>query len=135
MDNTNVALTQEELAMLRVGNDSPDGSPARNMIVAKHDLASEDLSIGFNDAALDMINERFSRQLRAGLVDVLRTTPRIQIEKIRTLRYQQYLQTLKSPLSVNTIKIDPLRGYSLVIIEPNVVFPPWTISLAALARA
>ena len=122
MDNTNVALTQEELAMLRVGNDSPDGSPARNMIVAKHDLASEDLSIGFNDAALDMINERFSRQLRAGLVDVLRTTPRIQIEKIRTLRYQQYLQTLKSPLSVNTIKIDPLRGYSLVIIEPNVVF-------------
>lgn len=122
MENTSVALSQEELAMLQEDIDSDGDAPDRHLTVVKHDLASEDVSIGFNDAALDMINERFSRQLRAGLVDVLRTTPRIQIEKVRTVRYQQYLQALKAPLSVNTIKIDPLRGYSLVIIEPTVIF-------------
>lgn len=119
MENTKVGITDAELAMLQQGSDeSPGAAPT----IVKHDLASEDVSIGFNDAALDMINERFSRQLRAGLVDVLRTTPRIQIEKVQTIRYQRCLQELKAPLSVNTVKIDPLRGYSLIIIDPSVIF-------------
>ena len=122
MENPNLALTAEELAMLQADAASATDTTQRQLTVVKHDLAAEDVSIGFNDAALDMINERFSRQLRAGLVDVLRTTPRIQIEKVKTVRYQQWLQDLKAPLSVNTIKIDPLRGYSLVIIEPSVIF-------------
>ena len=117
MENSQVTLTEEEIAMLK---DENDLDSALNIV--KHDLAAEDVSIGFNDAALDMINERFSRQLRAGLVDVLRTTPRIQIEKVMTMKYQHCLQDLKAPLSVNTIKIDPLRGYSLVIIDPSVIF-------------
>jgi flagellar motor switch protein FliM len=117
MENSQVTLTEEEITMLK-DEDSPDSASK----VIKHDLAAEDVSIGFNDAALDMINERFSRQLRAGLVDVLRTTPRIQIEKVLTMKYQHCLLDLKAPLSVNTIKIDPLRGYSLVIIEPSVIF-------------
>jgi len=88
MENSQVTLTEEEIAMLK---DENDLDSALNIV--KHDLAAEDVSIGFNDAALDMINERFSRQLRAGLVDVLRTTPRIQIEKVMTMKYQNCLQT------------------------------------------
>ena len=72
MENSQVTLTEEEIAMLKDDNDLDSA-----LNIVKHDLAAEDVSIGFNDAALDMINERFSRQLRAGLVDVLRTTPRI----------------------------------------------------------
>jgi len=119
VNNMTVGLTEAELSMLQ---EDPGDDPSNKAHIVKHDLASEDVSIGFNDAALDMINERFSRQLRAGLVDVLRTTPRIQIEKVQTVRYQRCLQDLKAPLSVNTIKIDPLRGYSLIIIEPSVIF-------------
>jgi flagellar motor switch protein FliM len=122
METSGISLSSEELAMLRADADGTSGDLKRQLTVVKHDLAAEDESIGFNDAALDMINERFSRHLRAGLVDVLRTTPRIQIEKSRTTRYAQFLQGLRAPLSVNTIKIDPLRGYSLVIIDPSVIF-------------
>jgi flagellar motor switch protein FliM len=117
MENSQVTLSEEEIAMLKDGGDLDS-----YVDVVKHDLAAEDVSIGFNDAALDMINERFSRQLRAGLVDVLRTTPKIQIEKVSTMKYQRCLQEMKAPLSVNTIKIDPLRGYSLIIIDPSVIF-------------
>ena len=57
MENSQVTLTEEEITMLK-DEDSPDSASK----VIKHDLAAEDVSIGFNDAALDMINERFSRQ-------------------------------------------------------------------------
>ncbi|MFN3238952.1 MAG: flagellar motor switch protein FliM [Pseudomonadales bacterium] len=117
-------LTPEELEALRsesIGNDS-NRDNNREYIVVNHDLASEESFLGFNESSIDMINERFARQLRVGLVDVLRTTPRLNVEKVRTLRYQNFLQTLTPPLSVNTVKVDPLRGYSLVVIEPNVIF-------------
>ncbi len=95
---------------------------SKEYIVVNHDLASEESFLGFNESAIDMINERFARQLRVGLVDVLRSTPRLGVEKVRTMRYQNFLQALNPPLSVNTVKVEPLRGYSLVVIEPNVIF-------------
>ncbi len=117
MANLDVSLTADEINALKNIN-----AMDSHVEVAKHDLASEDVSIGFNDAALDMINERFSRQLRAGLVDVLRTTPRITIDRVKTVKYQNFMQEFRAPLSVNTIKIDPLRGYSLIIIDTEVIF-------------
>ncbi|MEY2946870.1 MAG: Flagellar motor switch protein FliM, partial [Pseudomonadota bacterium] len=58
-------LTPEELAALTEGIE--DGSiPVdtgfnTSVRVKKHDLASEDSSLGVNITALDMINERFIR--------------------------------------------------------------------------
>jgi flagellar motor switch protein FliM len=118
MENSKIVISPEELAVLKELSVSDTAVHE----VVRHDLATEDISIGFNDAALDMINERFSRQLRAGLVDVLRTTPRITIDRVKTIKYSQCMADLKSPLSVNTVKIDPLRGYSLIIIDPAVIF-------------
>jgi flagellar motor switch protein FliM len=119
-------LSEEELAALQEG--LADGSiPAEtgynNRIrVRKHDLASEDSSLGINVGAIEMINERFLRLFRLGLVEVLRSTPKITPLKAEIVRYGDYLKTLKAPLSVNMIRVDPLRGNSLVVIEPNVIF-------------
>jgi flagellar motor switch protein FliM len=119
-------LSEEELAALQEGVD--DGSIAvdtgynTRVRVRKHDLASEDSTLGINVGAIEMINERLLRLFRLGLVEVLRSTPKIAPLKAEIVRYGDYLKMLKAPLSVNMIRMNPLRGFSLVVIEPQVIF-------------
>jgi flagellar motor switch protein FliM len=119
-------LSEEELVALQEGVD--DGSIAvdtgynTRARVRKHDLASEDSTLGINVGAIEMINERLLRLFRLGLVEVLRSTPKIAPLKSEIVRYGDYLKMLKAPLSVNMIRMTPLRGFSLVVIEPRVIF-------------
>ena len=119
-------LTQDELNVLTEGVtdgsipvDTGFNTTAR---VKKHDLASEDSSLGVNITSIDMINERFIRTFRLGLLEMLRTTPRINPKRVEIVRFGDYLKSLKPPLSVNTVRSNPLRGNSLVVIDPTVVF-------------
>jgi len=90
--------------------------------VRKHDLTSEDSSLGVNLASIDMINERFIRLFRLGMLEVLRTSPRINSTRARILKFGTYLQDLQPPLSVNVVRVKSLRGYSTVVIEPGMIF-------------
>jgi flagellar motor switch protein FliM len=131
-------LSEEELAALQEG--LADGSiPAETgfnskVRVRKHDLASEDSSLGINVGAIEMINERFLRLFRLGLVEVLRSTPKITPMKAEIVRYGDYLKSLKAPLSVNMIRINPLRGNSLVVIEPNMIFASLDVFFGGLGN-
>ncbi len=119
-------LTPEELSALAEG--ISDGSIAvdtgynTSMRVRKHDLASEDSSLGVNVASVDMINERFVRQFRLGLLEMLRSSPRVSPNRVQISRFGDYLKQLQAPLSVNMIRMNPLRGFSIVVIDPVVVF-------------
>ena len=90
--------------------------------VRKHDLASEDSTLGVNLGSVEMINERFIRLFRLGLVEVLRSTPKINPNKVEMLKYGDYLRGKTAPLAVNMIRMNPLRGHSLVVIDPAVIF-------------
>jgi flagellar motor switch protein FliM len=59
---------------------------------------------------------------RLGMLEVLRTSPRINPSRAQIVRFSDYLKDLKAPLSVNIIRMAPLRGYAMVVIEPTVVF-------------
>jgi flagellar motor switch protein FliM len=119
-------LSEEELAALSSG--VQDGSIETDtgfntrVRVRKHDLASEDSSLGVNVSSVDMINERFIRLFRLGLLEVLRTSPRVNPTRVQILKFGDYLKGLKAPLSVNIVRMSPLRGNSVIIIDPNVVF-------------
>jgi flagellar motor switch protein FliM len=119
-------LSDEELAALsegvRDGSIETDTGFNTKVRVRKHDLASEDSSLGVNVSSIDMINERFIRMFRMGLLEVLRTSPRVNPTRVRIMKYSEYLQDLKPPLAVNMIRMGPLRGNSVIIIDPNVVF-------------
>jgi len=119
-------LSDEELAALSQGvrdglieTDTGFNTRAR---VRKHDLTSEDSNLGVNVSAVDMINERFIRLFRLGLLEVLRTSPRVNPTRVQILKFGDYLKELKPPLSVNIVHMTPLRGNSVIIIDPNVVF-------------
>ena len=119
-------LSQDELSALaeglKDGSLETDTGFNTSVRVKKHDLASENSTLGVNVSSIDMINERFIRMFRLGLLEVLRTTPRVNPSRVQILKFGDYLKMLKPPLAVNTIRISPLRGYSVVIIDPNVVF-------------
>jgi len=119
-------LSDEELAALtegvRDGSIETDTGFNTRVRVRKHDLASEDSSLGVNVSAVDMINERFIRLFRLGLLEVLRTSPRVNPTRVQILKFGDYLKGLKPPLAVNMVRISPLRGNSVIIIDPNVVF-------------
>ena len=119
-------LSDEELAALsegvRDGSIETDTVFNESVRVRKHDLASEDSSLGVNVSSIDMINERFIRLFRLGLLEVLRTSPRVNPTRVQILKFGDYLKGLRAPLSVNMIRMNPLRGNSVIIIDPNVVF-------------
>ena len=119
-------LSPDELAALSAAVDSGslavDTGYNLEANVRKHDLTSEDSSLGINVASLDMINERFIRLFRLGMLEVLRTSPRINPTRAQIVRFGDYIKELHAPLSVNIIRMSPLRGYAMVVIEPTVVF-------------
>ena len=119
-------LTPDELSALAEGVqdgsipvDTGFNTTAR---VKKHDLASEDSSLGVNVTSLDMINERFIRMFRLGLVEMLRSSPKVNPTQVQIVRFGDYLKGLQAPMSVNVIRMNPLRGYSIVVLDPTVVF-------------
>jgi flagellar motor switch protein FliM len=126
MSESGNLLTAEELDALSAGVadgtvpvDTGFNLAAR---VVKHDLASEDSTVGINVSAIDMINERFTRLFRLGLLEGLRTSPRINPARAQLMKFRDYLKLLRAPLSVNVVRVNPLRGYSMVVIEPTVIF-------------
>ena len=119
-------LSPEEMAALtRSVGDQPLGEGEgynTHLSVQKHDLAAEDSSLGVNLASIDMVNERFIRQFRLGMLEVLRVSPRINPTRAQIMRFGDYLNDLRAPLSVNILRVNPLRGYSMAVIEPTVIF-------------
>ena len=119
-------LSDEELAALsegvRDGSIETDTGFNTSVRVRKHDLASEDSSLGVNLTSLDMINERFIRMFRLGLVEMLRSSPKVNPSQVQIVRFGDYLKGLQAPMSVNVVRVNPLRGYSIVVLDPTVVF-------------
>ena len=121
VDASKPLLSPDELAALAEGIDGEGYNV--DIPVHKHDLTSEDTSLGVNVASLDMINERFIRMFRLGMLELLRTSPRLNPVRVQIVRFGDYLKDLRPPpLSVNTIRMSPLRGQAMVIIEPSVIF-------------
>ena len=125
MESKQTDLTEEELeAIAGSMNDSAAKviNASGKSDAVSHDLTMEDSALGFNQAAVDLVNERFARQVRMGLIEVLRTTPKIGISKIEIKTFKEAMSGLGAPLAISTVRMDPLRGISLIIIDPKIIF-------------
>jgi flagellar motor switch protein FliM len=118
-------LNQDEIDALLHGVDSGkvDVQPVASEGEARgYDFAAQSQSTISRMPALEMINERFARQLRTSLLAMLRRPPEISIPPMQTLRYADYLPTLPTPASINLVKVAPLPGNAVVVLEPKLVF-------------
>jgi flagellar motor switch protein FliM len=87
-----------------------------------YNLATQTRLVRGRMPTLEMINERFARMLRVGIYNLMRRTPEISVAPVRVLKFSEYVQTLSVPSSLNLIKLAPLRGTALMVIDARLVF-------------
>ncbi|MEJ2658415.1 MAG: flagellar motor switch protein FliM [Desulfobacterales bacterium] len=72
--------------------------------------------------ALGIINERLSGLLRSDLQAASRSVIDVNIASTETVKFSDFCLSLPMPSSLNIFSIKPLRGYSLIVLEGNLVF-------------
>jgi flagellar motor switch protein FliM len=122
---THDVLSQDEIDALLHGIDGGD-------VETEQDQAAEGgiRSFDFNQErivrgrmpTLEMINERFARLFRIGLFNMLRRTPEVSINGVEMVKFGEYVHSLFVPTSLNMVKVQPLRGTGLFVIDPKLVF-------------
>lgn len=90
--------------------------------VQPYSLVASDTTSRSQLAALDMIDDRFSRQLRGSLLTLLRQAVKVTARPFEVMTFNAYMQGLPSPCNVNIVRYPPLRGYGLVTLEPAIVY-------------
>ena len=118
-------LSQDEIdALLKgAGDDSEDAAaPVDSREIRPYNLATQERIVRGRMPTLEIINERFARQLRIGLFNFMRRTAEISVGPIRIIKYTEFIRNLVVPTNLNLVQIKPLRGTSLFIIDPNLVF-------------
>ncbi|RUO35824.1 flagellar motor switch protein FliM [Aliidiomarina sanyensis] len=70
---------------------------------------------------LEVINERFARQFRMNLFNLLRRSADISVDSVRYQRFQDFSDNLPAPTNINIISMKPLRGTALVVFPQNMV--------------
>jgi flagellar motor switch protein FliM len=72
--------------------------------------------------ALELINERFGRSFRVSLYNLLRRAADITVKPLRVETFGDYTRGLNPPVSLNLVKVAPLRGTGLIVLDPALVF-------------
>ncbi len=72
--------------------------------------------------SLEIINERFARQFRMGLFNLLRRSSDITAGNIKIQPYHEFARNLPVPTNLNLLHLNPLRGTSLMAFSPGLVF-------------
>jgi len=118
-------LNQEEIDALIKGVDNgevatdPGPQPGE---VRPFDLANESRVVRGRMPMLELINERFARQFRAGLFNMLRKNAEVGVTPVKAQKCSDYTQSLQVPSSMNFIKLEPLRGTALLLLDSQLVF-------------
>jgi flagellar motor switch protein FliM len=118
-------LDQAEIDALIHGVDSgkvdttPEPGPNE---VRQYDFNNQMRIVRGRMPTLEMINERFARIFRVSLYNLLRRSPEISVQPIEVKKFSEYVHTLHLPTSLNLVKMNPLRGTALVVLEPKLVF-------------
>jgi len=124
--SVNDLLSQDEIDALLHGVDSGDVATEEvdqlDGVARQFDFASQDRIVRGRMPTLEMINERFARLFRISLFNLLRRTPEISVGGVQMLKFSEYMLSLFVPTSLNLIKIRPLRGTALCVIDPKLVF-------------
>ena len=119
-------LSQEELDALAQGVDdgsiSTDQGVNTEVKATAYDLASGQQITTLNTKAIDLLMEKMVRQLRQGLQKALRSEATLNTEPSKLVCYGDFISTLQAPLSINILRLSPLRGLNLIVIEPDLIF-------------
>ena len=90
--------------------------------VRDYDLSSQERIVRGRMPTMEIINERFARNVRVGLFNLIRRSPEVSIGGIKVQKYSAFLREIVVPTNFNIVSVKPLRGSGLIVCDPNLVF-------------
>jgi flagellar motor switch protein FliM len=90
--------------------------------VRNYDISSQERIVRGRMPTMEIINERFARNIRIGLFNFIRKSPEIAIGSIKVQKYSAFLREIVVPTNFNIVSVRPLRGSGLIVCDPTLVF-------------
>ena len=121
-------LSQNEVdALLNAVSDGRSDNDAKSKEEAKsnifeYDLANQDRIIRGRMPTLDIIHDRFIRLFRVSLSAALRKVSNISVNSSGPIKFGEFMNSLPLPSCLNIIKIEPLRGTAVIVLESKLLY-------------
>jgi flagellar motor switch protein FliM len=90
--------------------------------IRDYDLAAQERIVRGRMPTMEVINERFARNIRVGLFNFIRKSPEVSIGGIKVQKFSAFLREIVVPTNFNIVAVKPLRGSGLIVCDPNLVF-------------
>jgi len=120
-------LSQEEVDSLLGGIgegkvETGTGVPEVNGAVQAYDFSQKSVPVHLRLPALGMINERFINHLNESLSASIGSVVDVSVTEIDSVKFGDFCRSLPVPASLNIFKMEPLRGYAILVFEGWLVF-------------
>ena len=119
-------LSQDEVDALLQGitDDEEAEAPAQVPAggVRAVDLTAAERIVRSRMPALEIVNERFARNIRSGLFEVMRRSAEVSVGAVRVQKFSAFMREIVVPSNFNIVGVKPLRGAGLVVCDPSLVF-------------
>ncbi len=90
--------------------------------VVPYDLTSQEKIIRGRLPTLDIINQMFSRLFRNSFTNLMRKSADVSAVSTDSIKFGEFLRSLPVPSSLHVFRMEPLRGFGLMVIESRLVF-------------
>lgn len=120
-------LSQDEVDALLRGLSGGEIQPETDTLEAEgsvkpYDLTSQDRIIRGRMPTLEIINDRFARLFRTTMSGALRKLIDVTGTQTELVKFGEFLRGLSVPTSLHIVKMDPLRGHVLLVVESRLIF-------------
>jgi flagellar motor switch protein FliM len=121
-------LSQDEIDALLGGLNEVTETKEDEAVPLEHDEAQlfdfkkTTVSSHVKFPAIDVINDQFNRGLRITISSILRIAVDTVVIPSEVLTFKDFLRRLPVPSSLHILKMEPLRGHALLVIDSQLVF-------------
>ena len=115
------AITPDEAQALGAAGPLPAAGGSPRGEAMPYDLASRDRAVRAGLPGLDMVHERFARDVRAGLASYLRRGAAVAAGTLVVQPYAGFIRTLPLPATLHLVQLRPLRGTALFACDAALV--------------
>ena len=119
-------LSQDEVDALLQGitgeSQKIEAEEVKTEGIRDYNIASQERIVRGRMPTMEIIGERFARNIRLGLFNLIRKSPEVSIGGIKVQKFSAFLRETVVPTNFNLVAVKPLRGSALIVCDPTLVF-------------
>ena len=126
---SSVFLSQAEIdTLLNTGDqagvevDESDGDAEDVGPGSPYGLSNQEIIVRGRMPTMEIVNERFARNLRVGLYKLIRRAPDISVQPVQVQKYSLFLREVSVPTNFNIVSVKPLRGNAVIVCDSTLIY-------------